>query len=87
MVEIDWGDLTPTHGQRARAQARLDELADLEGPVVALRRRGSGYEAHLVTPLPAAPAEVRLSGDDLASVIDRACRFLSIVAREDRRRS
>ncbi|HEY8429095.1 MAG TPA: hypothetical protein VIL20_12000 [Sandaracinaceae bacterium] len=84
MAEIDWGDLTPTHAQRARARAWLAELAGLEGPVVALRRRGSGYEAHLLT-LP--PAEVRLAGEDLVSVIDRACHFLSFVAARDRRRA
>lgn len=86
MVEVDWGDLTPTHRQRARVQARVEELAHIEGPIVSLRRRGSGYEAHLTTPLPAAPAELRLAGDDLGSVIDRACELLSIVARESERR-
>lgn len=82
MVDIDWGDLTPTLGQRARAQARLAELAHLEGPVVALRRRGSSYEAQLTGALPSVPAEVRLSGDDLSSLIERACQFLSVVAHE-----
>ncbi len=85
MVDIDWGDLTPTTGQRERAQARIAALGSLDGPVVALRRRGSGYEATLTTPAPAAPAEVRLSGDDLASVIERACQFLSYVSHDARR--
>lgn len=80
MVEIDWGDLTPTQVQRARVQARIAELAHLDGPVVALRRRGSSYEASLTTPLPAAPAEVRLTDGDLASVVDRVCQLLALVA-------
>ncbi len=82
MIEVDWGDLTPTRRQRVRVQSRVDELAHVHGPIVSLRRRGSGYEACLTTPLPAAPAELRLSGDDLGSVIDRACDLLAIVVRE-----
>lgn len=86
MVDIDWGDLSPSRDQRAHVEARLDELAHVDGPVVALRRRGSGYEARLTTPLPASPAELRLTGDDLASVVDRTVALLAIVAREQRRR-
>ncbi len=85
MVEVDWGDLSPTQLQRIRVQSRIAQLAHIEGPVVSLRRRGSGYEAHLTTPLPAAPAELRLSGEDLGSVIDRACDLLAIVVRESER--
>jgi hypothetical protein len=85
MVDIDWGDLSPSRDQRAHVEGRLDELAHVDGPVVALRRRGSGYEARLTTPLPASPAELRLTGDDLASVVDRAVALLTIVARERRR--
>jgi hypothetical protein len=85
MVEVDWGDLSPTHLQRARVQSRVAELAHIDGPTVSLRRRGSGYEARLTTPLPAAPAELRLAGDDLGSVIDRACDLLAIVVRESER--
>jgi hypothetical protein len=85
MVEIDWGDLTPTRLQRARAEARVGELSDLEGPVVLLRRRGGGYEAQLRTLSPAAPAELRLHGDDLSAVVDRAVHLLSIVVRESSR--
>lgn len=87
MIDIDWGDLTPTHGQRARIEARVGMLKDIDGPVVSLRRRGHGYEAQLLTPLPAAPAELRLHGDDLASVVDRAVDLLSIVARAHAARS
>lgn len=87
MVDIDWGDLTPTQGQRARVQARVAELAYLHGPVVALRRRGSAYEARVTSSMPNAPAEVRLSDSDLASVVDRACQLLAIVAHERRARA
>lgn len=84
MVDIDWGDLKLSSGQRAHLQSRLDALARIDGPCVALRRRGSGYEAHLVTPLPTSPAELRLAGDDLSSVIDRTIELLSIMAGERR---
>ena len=85
MVDIDWGDLSPSRDQRAHVEARLDELADVEGPVVSLRRRGTGYEARLTTALPSSPTELRLTGDDLASVVDRTFALLAIVAREQRR--
>jgi len=85
MVDIDWGDLSPSRDQRAHVEARLDELAHVEGPVVSLRRRGTGYEARLTTPLSSSPAELRLTGDDLASVVDRTVALLAIVAREQRR--
>lgn len=84
MVDIDWGDLKLSCGQRAHLQSRLDELAHIEGPSVALRRRGSGYEARLVTPMPTSPAELRLADDDLCSVIDRTIGLLTIMARERR---
>lgn len=79
MIAIDWGDLHPTHGQRARVTARLEAARELTGgPVLSLRRRGHGYEARLVTPL---DAELRLHGDDLTGVVERAVDLLSIVAR------
>jgi hypothetical protein len=79
MINIDWGDLQPTSGQRALVEARVSTLGDLEGPVVALRKRGHGYEATLQAPC--APAELRLQGDDLANVVERAVHLLSIVVR------
>ena len=82
MVDIDWGDLTPSPAQRARAAQRLGELAELEGPSIGLRRKGAGYEAELTGPIASAPVELRLHGDDLGSVIDRAVDLLAIVTAE-----
>lgn len=82
MVEIDWGDLAPSAGQRARVEQRLGRLAELEGPSIGLRRKGGGYEAQLTSPIANAPVELRLHGDDLGSVIDRAVDLLAIVTRE-----
>lgn len=82
MIEIDWGDLRPTQGQRARVEASLDRLGGLVGPVIGLRRKGSGFEAQLTTFPSPTPAEVRLQGDDLAGVVERAVALLEVVVRE-----
>ncbi len=76
MIAIDWGDVEPTNGQRARVEARVGAVTDIDGPVVSLRKRGHGYEAQLLI---AAPTELRLQGDDLASVVERAVVLLAIV--------
>jgi hypothetical protein len=78
MIAIDWGDLHPTSGQRARVDAQLRAASDVVGPVVSLRRRGQGYEAQLLTPF---DAELRLTGDDLSGVVERAVGLLSVVSR------
>jgi hypothetical protein len=78
MIEIDWGDLAPARDVRERIEARVVELKDLTGPVVALRRRGSGYEAELRALH--APEELRLHGDDLAGLAERAVALLAFVA-------
>lgn len=76
MIEIDWGNLTPTSSERARVQERVDALAHLEGPTVTLRRRARHYEAHLKSPC-SRPAELRVVGEDLASVVERAVSLLA----------
>ena len=81
MVDIDWGDLTPSHVQRERALRRIAELGALDGPAIGLRRKGGGYEAQLSSPIASSPVELRLHGDDLGSVIDRAVDLLAIVSR------
>lgn len=85
MVDIDWGNLTPSAGQRARMERRLAALADMHGPSIGLSRRGGGYEARLSSPIASAPVELRLHGDDLGSVIDRAVDLLVIVTRDPAR--
>ncbi|HJL15181.1 MAG TPA: hypothetical protein RMH99_05970 [Sandaracinaceae bacterium LLY-WYZ-13_1] len=85
MVKIDWGDLEPSEGQRARVEAEVRRLAAITGPVIGLRRRGTGYEAQLTNTLPSHPAELRLHGDDLRSVVERAVDLLEIVSRPDPR--
>lgn len=78
MIAIDWGDLHPTHGQRARVAEHVQAASHLVGPVMSLRRRGHGYEACLSTPR---DAELRVHGDDLTGVVERAVGLLTIVAR------
>ncbi len=78
MVEIDWGDVGPSASQRARIQETVDRVA-IDGPVIGLRRRGSGYEARLETGR--SPAELRLHDDDLSSGGDPAVALLEIVQR------
>lgn len=80
MIDIDWGDLTPTFEVRAAVEARLRELR-LARERVSLRRRGNGYEAQVRTAMPGRSTVLRLHGEDLCEVVDRTAELLSIVAR------
>lgn len=80
MSQIDWGDLQPTSEVRAATEARIGALVHREH--VALRRRGSGFEAQVRTLLPGRSTLLRLHGESLAEVIDRAAELLAIVESE-----
>ncbi len=84
MIEIDWGDLHPTRDVVAAAEARVRTLP-LARERVVVRRRGSGYEAHVRTALAGGSTVLRLHGEDLGDVIDRATELLSIVVSESAR--
>lgn len=84
MIEIDWGDLNPPVEVRAAAEARVGTLP-LARERVIVRRRGAGYEAHVRTLLPGGSTVLRLHGEDLRDVIERAAELLSIVLRESTR--
>jgi hypothetical protein len=84
MIDIDWGDLSPTLEVRRAVEARISTLA-LERERVTLRRRGSGFEAQVRTALPGRSTVLRLHGEDLCDVVDRTAELLSIVVRESAR--
>ena len=91
-VQIDWGDTMPSARQRAAIEDKLKVVsigaldAFAASPLIGLRRRGGGYEACLSTIRRRnGPVELRLHGDDLGSVVDRAVSLLSIVSEESRR--
>jgi hypothetical protein len=84
MINIDWGDLSPTLELRNAVEARIGRLC-LDREQVTLRRRGSGYEAQVRTALPGRSTVLRLHGEDLYDVVDRTAELLSIVARESAR--
>ncbi len=81
MVRVDWGDLRPSAGQRARVQASIERMGTMEGPIIGLRKCGMGYEARLQTPTPHSSVELRLHDADLGSAMDRLVDLLSIVKR------
>ncbi len=85
MITIDWGDLHPSQELLALVNARIAGLRELEREHVALRRRGSGYEARVRTALPGRSTLLRLHGEDLSDLLDRATELLLIVARESAR--
>ncbi|MCZ7677316.1 MAG: hypothetical protein M5U28_00460 [Sandaracinaceae bacterium] len=84
MIEIDWGDLHPPLDVRAAAEARVRRLP-LARERVVVRRRGSGYEAHVRTTVAGGSTMLRLHGEDLRDVVDRVTDLLSIVASESAR--
>lgn len=86
MIDIDWGDLSPTLEVRSAIEARIGRLR-LERERVTLRRRGSGYEAQVRTALPGRSTVLRLHGEDLCDVVDRTAELLAIVVRESARQS
>ncbi|HEY8427391.1 MAG TPA: hypothetical protein VIL20_03420 [Sandaracinaceae bacterium] len=86
MIEIDWGDLNPPQEVRTAAEARVGTLP-LARERVIVRRCGAGYEAHVRTTLPGGSTVLRLHGEDLCDVIDRAAELLSIVVHESTRRN
>lgn len=86
MIDIDWGDLSPTREVRNAVEARIRSLSlSLERERVMLRRRGSGFEAQVRTALPGRSTVLRLHGEDLCDVVDRTAELLSIVVRESAR--
>lgn len=84
MIDIDWGDLSPTRELKSTIEARICRFG-LQRERVRLRRRGSGYEAQVHTALPGRSTVLRLHGENLCDVIDRTAALLSIVARESAR--
>lgn len=82
MITFDWGDSHPSQELQADLRLRMAPLVELHRERVALRRRGSGYEAQVRTALPGRSTVLRLHGEDLADVVDRATELLLIVARE-----
>ncbi len=85
MIEIDWGDLHPSHEERVAVESRVSALIAMHRERVSLRRRGSGYEAQVRTALPGRSTILRLHGESLHDVVDRAAELLTIVARESAR--
>lgn len=75
-IELDWGDVTPLPGVRARIEARV-RSAQANGPSIALHKTSSGYEAELR----GAQAECRLHDSDLRSLVDRAIDLIAMVER------
>lgn len=80
---IDWGDLQPTVDVRAAVEARIAPLSHRDR--VALRRRGSGFEAQVRTLLPGRSTLLRLHGESLTDVVERTAELLAIVASETAR--
>jgi hypothetical protein len=85
MITIDWGDLHPSEELQAHVHARVAGLVELRRERVALRKRGSGYEAQVQTALPGRSTLLRLQGEDLSDLVERATDLLLIVARESAR--
>ena len=85
MIEIDWGDVQPSLEERVAVESRVRPLIAMHHEQVSLRRRGSGYEAQVRTALPGRSTVLRLHGDTLGDVVDRAAELLTIVARESAR--
>jgi hypothetical protein len=85
MIDIDWGDLDPSQEERTAVERRVGTLIAMHRERVSLRRRGSGYEAQVRTALPGRSTMLRLHGESLDDVIDRAAELLTIVARESAR--
>ena len=79
MIEIDWGDLHPAWEVRAATEARVRTLP-LARERVVVRRKGTGYEAHVRTTIAGGSTTLRLHGEDLRDVVDRVTDLLSIVA-------
>lgn len=84
MIEIDWGDLHPPLEVRSAVEARVRTLP-LSRERILVARRGAGYEAQVRTLLPGRSTLLRLHGEDLRDVIERATELLSIVASESAR--
>lgn len=85
MIDIDWGDLHPSSEEREALESRVRMVVALHREQVSLRRRGSGYEAHVRTALPGRSTVLRLHGESLHDVVDRTAELLTIVARESAR--
>lgn len=85
MIEVDWGNVRPTDGERALIEARLATLILRDRSMVLLRRRGSGFEARLrMFVKDDEPTEVRLQDENVTSAVERLVQLMTIVARERR---
>jgi hypothetical protein len=79
---IDWGDAIPTPAERRRIEERLRSIGALHRSTVALRRFGTGYEAHLRVPLSEHATEIRLTGEDAETAVARLLHLLVVVMQE-----
>ena len=82
MLRVDWGSVSPSDGDRALVESRLEKFLWYPNLVLALRAADQGYEARIqLTQWSDAPG-VRLTDSSLHGAVERMVHLHTIVARE-----